>query len=71
MRIIFFLFFRVSVLIVVYIAAGIAFAVYKGKSGVEMIPNYAFWKDFPYLVKVNYFNTKKNRFLYDLVDPIQ
>ncbi|PIK61406.1 putative cation-dependent mannose-6-phosphate receptor-like [Apostichopus japonicus] len=40
-----------SVLLVVYIAVGISFSVYKGKSGVEMVPNLAFWKDFPFLVK--------------------
>lgn len=40
------------VAVVVYIVGGILFLrFYRGASGVEMIPNYEFWKGFPLLVK--------------------
>lgn len=40
------------VAVMVYIIGGILFLrFYRGASGVEMIPNYEFWKDFPLLVK--------------------
>lgn len=40
-----------SVLLVVYIASGIGYAKYKGRTGKEMIPNYSFWSDLPYAIK--------------------
>lgn len=40
------------VAVMVYIIGGMLFLrFYRGASGVEMIPNYEFWKDFPLLVK--------------------
>lgn len=40
------------VAVMVYLIGGILFLrFYRGASGVEMIPNYEFWKDFPLLVK--------------------
>lgn len=46
-------FYRLFVAVMVYIVGGILFLrFYRGASGVEMIPNYEFWKDFPLLVKV-------------------
>lgn len=46
-------FYRFFVAVMVYIVGGILFLrFYRGASGVEMIPNYEFWKDFPLLVTV-------------------
>lgn len=40
------------VAVLVYVIGGVLFLrFYRGASGVEMIPNYEFWKDFPFLVK--------------------
>ena len=47
---------RLIVAIVAYVVIGmIAKATVKGARGVEMIPNLNFWKDFPFLLKVNSF----------------
>ena len=36
-----------------YVVVGVLVKKYwKGAEGVELIPNYHFWKDFPFLVKV-------------------
>nr|XP_054767580.1 cation-dependent mannose-6-phosphate receptor-like [Lytechinus pictus]XP_054767581.1 cation-dependent mannose-6-phosphate receptor-like [Lytechinus pictus] len=41
-----------TVLVVVYIVGGILFQKFhRGATGKELIPNYAFWTDFPILVK--------------------
>ncbi|XP_062608410.1 cation-dependent mannose-6-phosphate receptor-like [Saccostrea cucullata] len=40
------------VFVLVYLIGGILFLrFYRGASGKEMIPNFEFWKDFPFLVK--------------------
>jgi len=46
---------RFFVLLLVYLIAGLLYQRYrKGvKSMPEMIPNYSFWADFPFLVKVS------------------
>ena len=45
---------RLIVAIVAYVVIGMIInATVRGARGVEMIPNLSFWKDFPYLLKVN------------------
>lgn len=36
--------------VVLYLIIGVAVQAARGKRGVEMIPNYYFWKDLPYLI---------------------
>ena len=44
---------RFLVAVVTYVVVGVLVMKYrKGAQGVELIPNYHFWKDFPFLVKV-------------------
>ena len=44
---------RFTVLVVVYIVGGILFQKCgRGAKGKELLPNYAFWSDFPMLIKV-------------------
>ena len=44
------------VFILCYFGGGmIALRLFKGAAGREMIPNYDFWADLPYLVRVNIF----------------
>ncbi|XP_078572005.1 uncharacterized protein LOC144859336 isoform X1 [Branchiostoma floridae x Branchiostoma japonicum] len=41
-----------TVFVLVYVAGGMVFLRFvRGAEGTEMIPNYEFWADFPYLVK--------------------
>ncbi|XP_035688927.1 uncharacterized protein LOC118424462 isoform X2 [Branchiostoma floridae] len=41
-----------TVFVLVYVAGGMLFLRFvRGAEGTEMIPNYEFWADFPYLVK--------------------
>lgn len=48
------LFCRFFVFVLIYVIGGILFLrFYRGASGVEMFPNYEFWKDLPFLIKVN------------------
>ena len=45
---------RFLVAVVTYVVVGVLVMKYrKGAQGVELIPNYHFWKDFPFLVKVS------------------
>ena len=37
-----------------FVAGGVYLYRVKGARGVEMIPNYAFWKDIPFLIKVRW-----------------
>ena len=49
-------FFRFSCLLIAYIVCGILFNKYAREvEGKEVFPNYSFWADFLYLVKVCYF----------------
>ena len=44
---------RFLLAVATYVVVGVLVKKYwKGAEGVEMIPNYHFWKDFPFLVKV-------------------
>ena len=44
---------RFFLAIIIYLIAGALIMYYaKGARGVEIIPNYHFWKDFPLLIKV-------------------
>ena len=41
--------------VVGYIVVGmLVMRFYRGAQGLEMIPNFSFWKDFPFLLKVNF-----------------
>ena len=47
--------FRLLVAVVGYIVVGmLVMRFYRGAQGLEMIPNFSFWKDFPFLLKVNF-----------------
>ena len=47
------IFLRLIVAAVSYVVIGIIIqAAVRGASGVEVIPNVTFWKDFPFLIKV-------------------
>ncbi len=39
-------------LIAYFVIGGIYMYVQKGARGLEVIPNYSFWKDLPFLIKV-------------------
>ena len=36
-----------------FVIGGIFMYTKKGARGTEVIPNYTFWKEFPFLIKVN------------------
>ena len=40
-------------LVTYFVVGGIYMYKKKGARGLEVIPNYAFWKDLPFLIKVN------------------
>lgn len=46
--------FRFFVLILVYLVGGFLFLTYaRGATGMERVPNFEFWADFPHLIKVS------------------
>ena len=61
------LYFRFFVLVLIYIVGGILFLHFaRGANGKEMIPNFEFWKDFPFLVKVSFIVNHLWRFCYNV-----
>ena len=49
----FFFFYRFIVVVATYfIVGGLIMYFMRGARGVEVIPNYTFWKDLPFLIKV-------------------
>jgi hypothetical protein len=39
------------VTLTVYLLAGVSYNKFKGESGVELVPNISFWREFPGLVQ--------------------
>jgi len=46
-----FLIFLLGIILPIYLIGGVIYNVRKGATGIELIPNIAFWKDLPALIK--------------------